>query len=187
MIGDLHMGFVRMALYASTIAAFRMLTAPAWGRALDRVGARPVLVACAFALSLSPLLWILAAEGRLWPLAIDAALCGVGTAGISLATFSLPIALSQPRERSFYVGTLAGAGGVATGIASALGGALAHVLPAAWSLLGQPLHASHALFLAGAVARFFAAFLALRILDRPLARVLRMPMREPLERAKLSA
>jgi MFS family permease len=187
MISGLHMGFARMALYAAATAAFRMLAAPLWGRALDRAGARPVLAACAFALGLSPLLWIIAAEGRLWPLAVDAALCGAANAGLSLATFSLPIALSEPPQRSFYVGALAAAGGAATGIGSAAGGALVKLFPLSWSLFGQPLVAAHALFLCGAAARACAAFVALRIVERPLARVLRLPLRETPSRAKLSA
>jgi len=139
-----------MALYTATVAAFRMLAAPLWGRALDPGGARPVLVSSAFALGLSPLLWIFAAEGRLWPLAIDAAMSGAANAGLSLATFSLPLALSRPSTRSFYVGALAAAGGLAAGIGSAAGGVFVKFLPDAWSLLGQPLVSAHALFLAGA-------------------------------------
>lgn len=187
MIGDLRMGFARMALYAAAIAAFKMLSAPLWGRALDRFGARAVLVVCSFALCFSPLFWIFAAEGNLGPLAFDAALNGIATAGLSLATFALPIALSEPRHRSFYVGTLAAAGGAATGLASAAGGALVKVLPGAWSLLGHSLVAAHALFLAGALARFVAAFFALRVVERPLARVLRLPLRPAPSREKLSA
>jgi predicted MFS family arabinose efflux permease len=187
MIGDLRMGFTRMALYTAAVATFRMLSAPLWGRALDRGRARQVLAASAFALSLSPVLWIFASEGRLWPLALDAAISGVANAGLSLATFSLPIALSRPATRSFYVGALAAAGGLAAGCGAAAGGAAVKLLPDAWSLLGQPLVTAHALFLVGAAARFCAAGLALRVDRRAPAEVVEMPRRpEPL-RAKLSA
>ena len=187
MIGNLRMGFVRMAIYTAAVAAFRMLAGPIWGRVLDRGGARQVVVASAFALVLSPLLWIFAAEGRLWPLAIDAAVCGAANAGLALATFSLPLALSRPATRSFYVGAVAAVGGLAAGIGSAAGGAIVKLLPDAWSLLGQPLVASQALFLVGAGARFCAAALALRIDGRTPAEVLQMPSRAGPARAKLSA
>lgn len=187
MIGNLRMGFARMALYTAGLAAFRMLAAPLWGRALDRAGARPVLIASAIPLCLSPLLWLFAAEGNLWPLALDAALCGAGNAGMSLATFSLPIALSAPRQRPFYVAALAAAGGLATAAGSAGGGALVKALPAAWTLFGRPLVASHALFLAGGAARCCATLFALRVSERPAARVLPLPLREAPARAKLSA
>jgi hypothetical protein len=187
MIGNLRMGFARMALYTAAVAAFRMLAAPMWGAVMDRAGARPVLVASAFALSFSPLLWIFAAEGRLWPLAIDAAISGAANAGLSLATFSLPLALSRPSTRSFYVGALAAAGGLAAGVGSATGGAFVKFLPEAWSLLGQPLVSAHALFLAGAAARLCAAGFAVRVDERPGADVVEMPRRPERGRAKLSA
>src|SRR5207245_888217 len=177
MIGNLRMGFARMAIYTAAVAAFRVLAAPLWGRVLDRGGARPVLFTSAFALSLSPLFWIFAMEGRLWPLAIDAAVSGVANAGLSLATFSLPLALSRPATRSFYVGAVAAVGGLAAGIGSAAGGAIVKLLPEAWSLLGQPLVASQALFLVGAGHRFCAAALALRIDERTQAEGLQLPSR----------
>src|SRR5438045_9384715 len=104
-----------MAGYTATLAAYRVRAAPLWGRALDRGGARAVLVSSAVALGLSPLLWIFAAEGRLWPLAIDGAMSGAANAGLSLATFSLPLALSRPSTRSFSVRALAPAGGTRAG------------------------------------------------------------------------
>ena len=187
MIGNLKMGFARMAVYTAAVAAFRMVAAPLWGRALDHRGARPVLICSAFALCLSPVLWLFAAEGRLWPLALDAAISGAATAGLSLATFSLPIALSGPSTRSFYVAALAAAGGLAAGVGSAAGGAAVRLLPGAWSLFGQPLVAAHALFLIGAAARFCAAGFALRVDARAPAKVVPMPLRAGPVRAKLSA
>ncbi len=185
MIANLRMGFARMAVYAAGMAAFRMLAAPIWGRFLDRAGASRVLVICAFALSVSPVLWIFTGEGHLWPLAIDAALVGAASAGLSLANFSLPIALSGPRERSFYIATLAASGGLVTGLASAGGGAMVKLLPALTVVASRPLVASQVLFLCGGAARFCAAFLALRIADQPLDRVVSLP--EPPRRAKLAA
>jgi len=187
MIGNLRMGFARMAIYAAAVAACRMVAGPLWGQVLDRRGARPVLVASAVGLSISPVFWIFAAEGRLWPLAFDAALSGAATAGLSLASFSLPLSLSRPATRSFYVGAVAAVGGLAAGFGSAAGGAMVKLLPDAWSLFGRPLVAAQALFLVGAGARLCAAMLALRVDERPEAEVVEMPRRDRQERAKLSA
>jgi MFS family permease len=172
MIGNLRMGFARMSLYTSCIAALRIVTAPLWGRALDRVGARPVLVACCFGLSLSPAVWLFPREGCLWPLAIDAVLCGVLMAGQSLASFNLPLTLSTRQDRPFHLAAFATAAGAATGLASAAGGALTHVLPASMSIAGQTACASQLLFLVGGGLRLCAAMLALRI-DEPGARSVR--------------
>ncbi|HWE23507.1 MAG TPA: MFS transporter [Myxococcales bacterium] len=165
MIANLRMGFARLAVYNGAVAAVRIVAAPLWGRALDRVGARPVLVACCFGLCLSPVLWLFPREGLLWPLAIDAPLCGVLLAGQALASFSLPLNVSSRGTRSFHVAAFAAAGGLATGVASAAGGALAHVLPSHLALLGQPLMTVQVLFLIGAALRFSAAGLALRIVE----------------------
>lgn len=165
MIANLRMGFLRLALYNGAIAAVRIVAAPLWGRALDRVGARPVLVACCFGLCFSPLLWVFAREGLLWPLAIDAAFCGVLLSGQALASFSLPMNVSKPGTRSFHVAAFAAAAGLATGIASASGGALVHVLPAQAVALGRTVVTAQLLFLLGGALRIFAAGLALRIVE----------------------
>ena len=81
---------------------------------------------------------------------------------------------------------MAAVGGAAAGLGSAAGGVLVHALPGAWSLLGQPLVAAHALFLVGAGARFCAAFFALGVVEHQ-AEVIDLPARIAPERAKLSA
>lgn len=187
MIGNLRMGFARMALYTAAIAAFKMIAAPLWGHALDRRGARFVLSNCAFALCLSAPLWLFASDGHLGALALDAALNGIAMAGISLATFSLPLSLSRPATRSFYVAASAAAGGLAAGFGSAAGGFAVRFLPTAWSLFGLPLVTAHALFLLGGAARLGAAFLALRVVDRPAAEVVQLQRQIAPGRAKLSA
>lgn len=174
MITGLKMGFARMALYSGGICAFRVLAAPLWGRALDRTFARPILVACAFGLSLSPLLWLFARPDLLWPLALDAALCGTLSAGYNLAAFSLPLALSQPRNRPFYLAAFAATGGLAMGLASALSGPVLQILPASVSLFGQPAARPQLLFLLGGAARILAALLALRIVQPGSSRVVEL-------------
>src|SRR5215467_6407349 len=149
MIANLRMGFARMALYNGAMAAVRMLTAPLWGRALDRVGARPVLVACCFGLSVSPVIWLFPREDLLWPLAVDAVLCGVLLSGQGLASFSLPLNVSSRGTRPFHLAAFAAAAGVATGLFSALGGALAHVLPGHAGFAGRTVVGAQLLFLMG--------------------------------------
>src|SRR6266851_2872634 len=187
MIANLRMGFACMALYNGAIAAVRMLTAPLWGRALDRVGARPVLVACCFGLSVSPVIWLFPREDVLWPLALDAVLCGVLLAGQGLASFSLPLNLSSRGTRPFHLAAFAAAAGIATGLASAAGGALAHVLPAHVGFLGRTLVGSQLLFLMGGGLRLCAAVLALRIVEpgaRPVQALGRLALDGALRRQR---
>lgn len=52
MLENLRMGFTLIALHAAAVAGVRILLGPLWGRAIDRVGARPVLVATSFGIAL---------------------------------------------------------------------------------------------------------------------------------------
>ena len=159
MVANLRMSFALLALYNGGLAAAKFAAAPVFGRILDRRGERPILIGCSFALTLSPAIWLLATPSRLWPLAIDAALSGSCMAGLSLASFSLPVALSKPKSRAFYVGAISSAGGLAAAVGSSFGGALAHEV----ALSQRPLIVAHVLFVAGGVARLGAAFLSLRV------------------------
>ena len=167
--GEVRIGFARMAAFGSGVAALRTFAVPVWDRVLKKLGARSVLVACAVGLTLSPGLWILAGDGLLWLLAVDAALCGVLMAGYGLTAGSMSVADGDPRDRAYFLAAFASAGGLATGLASTLGAALAQVIASRAGILV----AMQLLFILGAIGRFSAAFLGLRIL-RPGAGSLRI-------------
>jgi hypothetical protein len=101
--------------------------------------------------------------GVLWPLALDAALCGALLAAQSLSTFSLSLSLAEPHRSSFHLAAFAVAGGLSTGVGAAAGGLLYGRLPPQAHLLGLVLGSSHLLFLVGDAGRLLAALLALRI------------------------
>ena len=164
-ITHLHLGFMGLALYNGGIAAARMVTATFWGKAVDRAGARPVLIVCSAGLALPPLLWAFLTPDRLWPLFFDASLCGALMAGQSLASFALPLTLAPRDERPFHLAAFCTAGGVATAAAAVAGGLFLKWLPADWTLFGSLRMACHALFFASAAARLGAAFVGARILE----------------------
>jgi MFS family permease len=163
MVTALHMGFVQIAVYNTAIAIARMIAAPLWGRMLDRAGARSVLSLAAFGLCLSPPIWMLVRKDNLWPLALDAMLCGVLMAAQSLSSFSLSLSVAEPRERNFHLAAFAAAGGIATGLGAAAGGVVLRQLPAHSHLFGLSLVAAQLLFLLADAGRVVAAFLALRV------------------------
>lgn len=163
LLHNLRVGFTVVALHAAGIAAARILSAPLWGRAIDRLGARPVLAACSFTVALLPAIWICTGEDRLWLLAVDAAIGGVAWGGHGLAVFEIPLAVAPRRDRPFYLASFAAAGGLANAAAVAAGGALAAAIPARFEVLGHTAFAVHLLFAISAAGRLSAAFLALRI------------------------
>ncbi|GAC1598923.1 MAG: hypothetical protein NVS4B10_09780 [Myxococcales bacterium] len=163
MVTALRMGFVQIAVYSTALAVARMVAAPFWGRLLDRAGARPVLAIAAFGLCLSPPLWLFVRADALWPLALDAILCGVLMAAQSLSSFSLSLSVAEPRERNFHLAAFAAAGGIATGLGAAAGAVLLRHLPAHAHLFGLSLVATQLLFLVADAGRVVAAFLSLRV------------------------
>ncbi|MCY1045055.1 MFS transporter [Corallococcus sp. bb12-1] len=160
---NLKMTFVIMALHAAAVAGVRVLTASMWGRAIDRLGAQPVLMACSLGISVIPLLWLLPSAGTLWPLLFDVLLAGALWSGHGLAIFALPLTVAPRRGRPFYLAAFATAGGLAYAAAAALGGALAARIPQQFMLGGYVWANLHVLFVVSSVARLGAAFLAARV------------------------
>lgn len=163
MLENLKMGFTLMAMHGASVAAVRILAGPLWGSALDRVGARPVLIACSFGISAIPLYWMFATEGFLWPIALDVIVSASLWSGHGLAAFNLPLELAPRGSRSFYLAIFSMGGGLAYAAASFFGGMLIQILPAHFTVFERPMVPIHVLFALSAATRFAAAVLALRI------------------------
>ncbi len=162
---NLKMTFVIMALHAAAVAGVRILAAPLWGRAIDRCGAQPVLMACSLGIAFIPALWLLPTAGTLWPLLFDVLLAGALWSGHGLAIFELPLSVAPRKNRPFYLAAFATAGGLAYAAAAALGGAIAAALPTNFTLGGHAWVNLHVLFVLSSVARLGAALLTARILE----------------------
>jgi hypothetical protein len=153
----LGLGFFGVAVYAAIVAVLRVITTPLWGRALDRVGGRPVLVACSFGAALSSLSWVGATTGAAWLIGVDALVCGLLLGGQELAVFTLPLAAAPSERRPLFAAASVMVGGVAYGLSSVAGGVLAGALSV------------RTLLLLSAACRMIATLLATR-LEEPRAR-----------------
>ncbi len=162
MLENLRMGFALIALQGIGTAVVRLLAAPLWGRATDRLGPRPVLVACSFLIVGIPLLWLLPTPTRLWPVAADALASGVLWSGHNLATFHMPLAVAPRQGRSFYLAAFSTLSGVAFAIAATAGGWLVGAMPATIHLGRVHWANLQLLFLFSIVLRLGSAFLSLR-------------------------
>jgi MFS family permease len=169
MLANLEMAFILVAAHTILVAAVRIVSAPAWGRLVDTLGARPVLVVCSFGISVVPLIWLFLTPDRLWPIAVEAVLAGALWGGHGIAAFDLSIGVSPRRGRPFYLAAFAAAGGLGFAVSSIAAGLLASALSSPLHLLGSSWSEMHVLFLVSAVGRAGAAVLALRI-DEPTAR-----------------
>jgi len=165
MIRELRMGFVLIALHGTIVAAVRLLAAPLWGRAVDRVGARPVVVACSFGIAFLPAMWIPIRSDFLWPLLLDIAASGVFWGGQGVAALALPLAVAPREGRSYFLAAFYTVGGMAFAAASLLAGALAVALPPHFRLAGADFVPFHVLLALSFLARLTAAGLATRIVE----------------------
>ena len=172
MLVNLRTGFAIAALHGVAVAAVWIISAPLWGRAVDRLGARPVLILCSFGIAGVPAMWLLPTATFLWPLALEATLSGTLWAGHGIAAMDLTVRLSPRAERPFYLAVFAAAGGLGFAISSMLAGLLASRLPEHFDLLGGTWNNLHVLFLLSALARVVASIPALRI-QEPGARDVR--------------
>ena len=160
MLENLRMGFVLTAAHGVAIAIVRVITAPLWGRAVDRVGARPVLAVCSLGIATVPLFWLFLTPDRLWPLIIEAIVAGTLWGGHGIAAFDLPFDLSPRSERPVYLAVFATAAGVGFAVFSAIGGVVAAALPATFELAGLRWTDIHVLFLVSAILRLAASMFA---------------------------
>ena len=163
MLVNLRMGFAMVAAHGVGIAVCRILAAPLWGRAVDRLGARPVLILCSFGIATVPVIWLLPTPERLWPIALDSLVTGVLWGGHAIASVDLSVALAPRRGRPFYLATFATAGGLGFAAAALGAGVIASLLPARFPVFGLDWTAIHILLLVSAVGRAAAAVLAIRI------------------------
>src|SRR5262249_56208039 len=85
MVVNVQMAFAVVAAHGVAVALVRIIAAPLWGRAVDRLGARPVLVLCSFGVAVVPAIWMLPTPERLWPIALEAVLAGVLWGGHGIA------------------------------------------------------------------------------------------------------
>jgi MFS family permease len=163
MLRDLGMGFTLVAVQGAGVALVRMLAAPAWGSVIDRVGPRPVMVACSFGISAIPFIWLLPTPGWLWPLGIDCVLTGLLWSGHALAAFNLPLSVTPTEGRPFYLAVFATVAGATFALATAAGGLLARALPTHLDLCGHSIANLQVLFALSGGLRLVASLVALRI------------------------
>lgn len=172
MLRELDVGFMGVGLYNAALAGARIVSAPLWGRGIDRVGSRPILIICALGAAITSALWVAIVPGMLWLIALEAVLTGLLLAGHEVALFAIPMAVAPRSGRPVHLAAFAMVAGVAFGIASTAGGAASGMLASTAIPLGP-----RALFLVSSAGRLLAAAIGATLLE-PNARSLLAILRE---------
>ena len=164
MIKNLGMTLSAIAIYSVLAGTMNLATQPLWGRIVDRVGNRPVLIACIGGVFFLPLLWLFATPERLWPIWLDAVLTGLFWPGFTLAAFNLVLATAPEENRTSYLGMQTLAVGVFTFAASIAGGLAAKAMASVrLEVAGFTFVNFHILFAASAAGRIALVPLAFRL------------------------
>ena len=163
MVRNLGLGMLAVSIYVAAYALARMLTAPLWGAAIDRVGCRPVIVLCAIGIALDPAIWLFASPTTLWPLFVDVLVGGTLWAGLNQAVFQLPLRIAPRRGRAFHLAAFSASGGLAFALASAIGGVIAQTLPAKMVVHAHVISSFEIVFLLSTVARLASLVLAAKL------------------------
>jgi hypothetical protein len=138
----------------------------AWGRLVDRVGIRPVLLATAFCIATIPFYWLFARPGFLVPVWVDAVAVGVFWSGFNLAAFNLPLSVAGYRGGTVFLGMFSAVTGVALGLSCLAAGVVAEAIgPGPHDVLGLPLTNLQVMFLASGCLRLASVGLALGLPD----------------------
>lgn len=164
MIKNLKMPFSVIALYSIIAGILNLATQPLWGRIIDRVGNRPVLVFNIMGIFLLPLFWLFATPTFYLPIWIDAFLTGLFWPGFGLATFNLLLVTAPEQNRTAYLAVQSVLTGLAVFVAALLGGWAADQMGhLRISLHGLTIVNFHLLFALSSVFRILLLPLAFRL------------------------
>jgi MFS family permease len=161
MIKNLYMPYSVIALYSIVAGILNLTTQPLWGKIIDRVGNRPVLLFNLAGIFLLPLFWLFATRTFYLPIWIDAFLTGLFWPGFNLAGFNLVLSTAPEQNRTSYLGMYTMTTGLAVFLGSLTGGWLANL----W-------HGVRLEFLGFSIVNFQILFVLsslLRVMTLPLA------------------
>jgi MFS family permease len=164
MIKNLHMPYAVIAYYSIIAGILNFAFQPIWGRIIDRLGNKPVLIFNMLGIFCLPLFWLFPTPQFYLPIWIDAFLTGLFWPGFSLATFNLLLVTAPEENRTAYLAVQSMATGIAIFAASLVGGWLANSLSGfRLVVLGQTIINFHLLFVFSSICRISLLPLAIRL------------------------
>jgi MFS family permease len=160
MVKELKMTAAEMGWFSIISSITALLGSRLWGRAMDKVGDRAVIVASGALISLHVWIWMPSHEGFLWPAWSVCFIGGFAWAGFNIAALSWPQRLCGVANRQYtfgLIGLVSGPGFVA---GSLLGGVLTTYLPDVLFHIGSfRFQHYHLVFAMSAVGRGLAVLL----------------------------
>jgi MFS family permease len=123
MLRNLGLSFLAVTMLTALTNTLMAATQTYWGRLGDHFGTKPVMRIGAYLIALTPLVWLLAAPGRIWPVVIVQVLSGIGWSAFHVSQSNLLLKLAPEEARPSYLGAFGAASGIAEAVAPLLCGA----------------------------------------------------------------
>ena len=165
-INDMGLSFLQMTVFGSAAAAVAtILVMSRWGRAMDRLGAKGVMLVSTVATSFTDVFYLFSAPGSVWPVLMRNFIGAACWSGCNLAANSMQLSVSPDEAKPSYIAVFAcitSLAGVALG--TLCGGSLLEVWENARWFTGS-LDRVKALVLLSAALRLMIALLFVPRLD----------------------
>jgi MFS family permease len=123
MLRNLGLSFLTVTILTALTSALMAATQTYWGWLGDHFGTKPVMRIGVYLIALTPLVWLLAAPDRIWPVAIVQVLSGIGWSAFHVSQSNLLLKLAPDTARPSYLGAFGAVSGIAEGLAPLLCGA----------------------------------------------------------------
>ena len=161
---DLGMPTWQIGLQNTIGAVVGVFLARPWGRLVDRIGARTVLLVNAIAIACIPFLWLTTGPGTIWPVWVDALAVGIFWTGFNLTALNVPLGEASGRGGALFLGIFGAVTGLAMGLASIAGGYFAHAIGRGpHEVLGLSLSVHQVMFALSGGLRALSIPLAMRL------------------------
>lgn len=177
LLKNLHARFMSIALYSIIAGVVSLPAQPLWGRVIDRMGNKPVLIASIIGVTTLPLYWFVARPDFLLPIWTDAFLSGIFWPGVALSSFNLLLVSAPDENRAVYLAVFTTITGICGFLASLLGGVIVTLATPFRVVLGPVVLINfHILFGISVLGRIATLFFVRKLKEakaRPLAEMLR--------------
>jgi MFS family permease len=127
LLDHLKLSINQVIAYNSLMAAANLLALLGWGKLVDRIGNRPILIGVGLLGALVPLLWLITGENSVsvwvWLPLLHVLIGGTGAA-LDLCSNNLQIGIAPLHHQSAYFGITAAFAGVSGALGTSVGGLL---------------------------------------------------------------
>ena len=146
-----------------------LISVPFWGRLIDKLGRKPVLIIAGILVIHGSIAWLLITREDWWPGYLVVLVASFAWPGIDLASYNILLGMTERKAGSVYVAMNSVAVAVAGALSGLFGGTVAKLMKD-WhgTFLGLPLTYHAVLFLISCVVRGLALFW-LRGVEEPRA------------------